>query len=75
MFNLKFSKSDDSIKRNHMTITRNDWIINGKVIDVKETEKGFWLKVKTKAKLSELFLSDKLVVDCYLSKKSCINFI
>lgn len=67
-FNLKFNKRDDSPKRKIM-ISRNDWTINGKVIDVKETEKGFWLKVKSKASIPGLYALDKLEFNCWLSRE------
>ena len=67
MLNLTFSKSNNSFsKRRRMVITRNDWTINGKVINVKEVKNGFWLKVKTDAKLSQLYSIDKLEFDCFL---------
>ena len=70
MFNLNISKRNHSnLKRKDMITTLHSWTINGKVIDVRETEKGFWIKVKTSAKLSQLYSLDKLEFDCYLKKE------
>ena len=70
MFNLKFSKRNHSEpKRQKMITTLHSWTINGKVLNVKETEKGFWLKVKSNAKLSQLYSLDKLEFDCFLNKE------
>lgn len=49
-----------------MVTSRNYWTIDGKVIGVKQTKRGFWLTVKTKAK-SELYAMDKLELNCWLS--------
>lgn len=70
MLNLNISKRNHSnLKRKDMVTTLNSWTINGRVIDVKEVSKGFWLKVKTDAKLSQLYSIDRLEFDCFLSKE------
>lgn len=69
MFNLNISKRNHSEhKRKGMVTTLHSWTINGKVVDKRETEKGYWLKVKTDAKLSQLYSFNRLEFDCYLSK-------
>ena len=69
MFNLKFSTDNNSLERIGMIVTRNDWTINGKVIEAREVKNGFWIRVKTSVKISDLYNFDKLEFDCYLSKE------
>ena len=70
MFNLHIYKSNDfSTKRKDMITTLHNWTIDGKVIDVKENQKGFWLTVKTSAKISELYSMDRLEFDCFLPRE------
>lgn len=69
MLNLQISKSHDLLKMMNMTITRNDWVINGKVIRVKEEPNGYWLRVKSSVKMADLYNLDKLEFDCFLPKE------
>lgn len=66
MFNLNFSAHNNPFKEFGMIVSRNDWIINGKVMNVQKTNNGFWLRVKSSAKIAELFNFDKLEFDCFL---------
>ena len=70
MFNLNISKRNHSdLKRKDMITTLHSWTIKGNVKDIKETEKGFWLKVKTQANIAQLYSMDRLEFDCYLTKE------
>jgi len=66
MFNLNFSSHNNPFKEFGMTVTRNDWIINGKVTNVQKVNNGFWLRIKSSAKIAGLFNFDKLEFDCFL---------
>ena len=70
MFNLHISKRNHSdSEEKDMVTTLHSWTIKGNVLKVRETEKGFWLTVKTDAKLSQLYSLNKLQFDCYLNKE------
>lgn len=62
MINLHFSK------RNNPCIMKsaNEWTINGKVTYERVSKNGLWLTVKSNAKHSDLFTSDKMSFDCFI---------
>ena len=74
MFNLKFSKRDDlNSKRRTIITSRNTWTINGKVVNSKENKKGFWLTVRTDAKVPLLYSLNNLELDCFLPKATAMT--
>ncbi len=62
MINLCFSKHNNPENMNSI----NDWIINGEVTDTKCSKSGLWLTVKSRAKRSGVFISDKMLFDCFV---------
>ena len=64
MFNLHFSKRNNPCSMK----SRNNWIINGPVIAIRNTENGLWLTVRSKAVRSNVYHSDKMKFDCFIPK-------
>ena len=52
-----------------MITTRNAWTIDGKVTDVKEVRKGYWLTVRTSAKIPAIYALKNLELGCFISKE------
>ena len=69
MINLHFSK------RNNPGIMKsaNEWTINGKVTYERVSKNGLWLTVKSNAKRSGLFISDKATFDCFIPNRLVSN--
>ena len=47
----------------------NEWVVKGKVMEVTEKPKGFWVAVKGVAENPSLFNSDAFRINCWITKK------
>ena len=47
----------------------NEWVVKGKVINISENPKGYFVNIKGIAENPNVFSSDTLTIDCWIPKR------
>ena len=50
-------------------LSRNEWTITGKILNITEKVRGSWVMLKGIAKSAEAFKTNNFRIDCWINKK------